>query len=64
MKMFITHTCELCSGNDATNGNGVSCQSSVNTQPSGRANAGNASRGSASGSAVSNGKETRRSAKR
>lgn len=51
-------------GNDATNGNGVNCQSAANTQPSSRANAGNASRSSASGSAVSNGKETRRSSKR
>ncbi|KAB5537265.1 hypothetical protein PHYPO_G00116820 [Pangasianodon hypophthalmus] len=51
-------------GNDATNGNGVNCQSSASAQPSGRANVGNANRSSASGSAVSNGKETRRSAKR
>ncbi|XP_027024649.1 SOSS complex subunit B1-B [Tachysurus fulvidraco] len=51
-------------GPDATNGNGVNCQSSGSTQPSGRASTANANRSSASGTAVSNGKETRRSAKR
>ncbi|XP_060765878.1 SOSS complex subunit B1-A [Neoarius graeffei] len=51
-------------GADATNGNGVTCPSSASAQPSGRGNVGNANRNSASGSAVSNGKETRRSAKR
>ncbi|GAA6078094.1 SOSS complex subunit B1, partial [Tachysurus ichikawai] len=51
-------------GPDATNGNGVNCQSSGSTQPSSRASTANANRSSASGTAVSNGKETRRSAKR
>lgn len=60
----MSNELKFYSGNDATNGNGVNCQSAANTQPSSRANAGNASRCSASGSAVSNGKETRRSSKR
>lgn len=53
-------------GADATNGNGVNSQpaSSTTAQPGGRTSAGNGSRAAASGSAVSNGKETRRSAKR
>lgn len=63
-KVLTTHKFEMYSGNDATNGNGVNCQSSASAQPSGRGNVGNANRNSASGSAVSNGKETRRSAKR
>ncbi|KAL7843087.1 hypothetical protein AOLI_G00245990 [Acnodon oligacanthus] len=54
-------------GNDTTNGNGVNSQtassSSTNTQQGGRASSGNGSR-AAAGSTVSNGKETRRSAKR
>ncbi|XP_072522421.1 SOSS complex subunit B1 isoform X2 [Salminus brasiliensis] len=52
---------------DATNGNGVNSQpaSSTNAPQGGRASAGNGSRAAAAaGSAVSNGKETRRSAKR
>ncbi|KAI5093250.1 SOSS complex subunit B1-B [Silurus meridionalis] len=48
-------------GNDATNGNGVNCQTSASTQPTARTNT---SRSSAPGSTVSNGKETRRSTKR
>ncbi|TSU50018.1 SOSS complex subunit B1-B [Bagarius yarrelli] len=51
-------------GPDTTNGNGVNCPTSASSQPNTRANSGNTSRSSASGSAVSNGKETRRSAKR
>ncbi|XP_062842454.1 SOSS complex subunit B1 [Trichomycterus rosablanca] len=54
-------------GNDGTNGNGVNCASAsgAGAQQSGRANVGNGNRtASAAGSAVSNGKETRRSAKR
>ncbi|XP_036415684.1 SOSS complex subunit B1-A [Colossoma macropomum] len=53
------------SGNDTTNGNGVNSQtaSSTNAQQGGRASSGNGSR-AAAGSTVSNGKETRRSAKR
>ncbi|KAI4895479.1 hypothetical protein NFI96_016424 [Prochilodus magdalenae] len=52
-------------GNDTTNGNGVSSQTApaTNAQQGGRASGGNGSR-AAAGSAVSNGKETRRSAKR
>ncbi|KAI5622917.1 SOSS complex subunit B1-B, partial [Silurus asotus] len=58
--VFTTES-EMSPGNDATNGNGVNCQTSASTQPSARTNAG---RSSAPSSTVSNGKETRRSAKR
>ncbi|XP_036387912.1 SOSS complex subunit B1 isoform X3 [Megalops cyprinoides] len=58
-------------GNEATNGNGVSApapSNSTNPHPGGRGSSGGNNRGTANqgagGTAVSNGKETRRSAKR
>ncbi|XP_028854365.1 SOSS complex subunit B1-B [Denticeps clupeoides] len=53
------------SGNEATNGNGINCQAPSSSQQGGRNSTASGNRVSSSvGNSVTNGKETRRSAKR